>query len=90
MIVKGPKLVVVLQFWLLVDWYRFEKALIVNDEDQRYRDGWSLLRYHFEKGHINVQDGRPAGVSWVPTLFPSSAEFTTTSRSSSTSPETVS
>ena len=38
LIVKGPKLVVVLQFWLLVDWYRycFEKALIVDDEDRRY------------------------------------------------------
>ena len=37
LIVKGPKLVVVLQFWLLVNWYRycFEKALIV-DEDRRY------------------------------------------------------
>ena len=36
LMVKGPKLVVVLQFWLLVDWYRycFEKALIV-DEDRR-------------------------------------------------------
>ena len=35
LMVKGPKLVVVLQFWLLVDWYRFEKALIV-DEDRCY------------------------------------------------------
>ena len=36
-IVKGPKLVENLQFWLLVDWYRycFEKALIF-DEDRRY------------------------------------------------------
>ena len=38
LMVKGPKLVVVLQFWLLVDWNRrhcFEKALVV-DEDQCY------------------------------------------------------
>ena len=38
LIVKGPKLVVILQFWLKVDWYRrycFEKALIF-DEDRRY------------------------------------------------------
>ena len=38
LMVKGPKLVVILQFWLLVDWnrrYCFEKALIV-DEDRCY------------------------------------------------------
>ena len=39
LIVKGPKLVVIFQFWLLVDWYRrycFEKALIVDDEHRRF------------------------------------------------------
>ena len=38
LIVKGSKLVVILQFWLKVDWYRycFEKALIV-DEDRCYK-----------------------------------------------------
>ena len=38
LIVKGPKLVEILQFWSTVDWYRrycFEKALVF-DEDRRY------------------------------------------------------
>ena len=38
LIVKGPKLIVVLQFWLMVDWnrrYCFEKVLII-DEDRCY------------------------------------------------------
>ena len=50
LMVKGPKLVVALQFWLMVDWnrrYCFEKALIV-DEDRRYPEtvGMSFGLYY--------------------------------------------
>ena len=78
LIVKGPKLVVIFQFWLLVDWYRrycFEKALIVDDEDRRYLETVGLYYDTISKKAIStskmvVQQESPGYPHLQPSLLP--------------------